>query len=101
MDQRRSVQYALLQTRVLEMELERCGFPEQFWPIFEDTMRRVGFADSTNDLDGKYVKISVKNNGAAPWVLFAPRNAGTDAEWQRIAECFRPVYIKALNKWRR
>jgi UDP-GlcNAc:undecaprenyl-phosphate GlcNAc-1-phosphate transferase len=100
MGQRRAVQYALLQQRVMQMELERCELAEEFWPIFHDTLRRVGFVENMKNLEGKYVKISVQNNGGEPWILYAPRNSGTDAEWQRIAECFRPIYLRAKAKWR-
>ena len=29
----------------------------------------------------------------------APRTKGTTVEWQRIAECFRPIYARAKEKW--
>jgi len=41
----------------------------------------------------------VKYNGTKPWTLHAPRDKGTSVEWQRIAECFRPIYVKAKAKW--
>ena len=43
--------------------------------------------------------IQVKYNGSTPWTLYAPQHKGTYVEWQRIAECFRPVYAKAQKKW--
>lgn len=95
---RRLVQYALLQAQVLELEAERCHSAQEFWAIFEHTLRRVGFVDK-GESDAEY-DIEVKYNGTTPWTLYAPQHKGTQVEWQRIAECFRPVLSKAKEKWR-
>jgi UDP-GlcNAc:undecaprenyl-phosphate GlcNAc-1-phosphate transferase len=95
---RRLVQYALLQAQVLELETERCRSAQEFWTIFDHTIRRVGFVDR-GETDGEY-DIQVKYNGSTPWTLYAPKHKGTQVEWQRIAECFRPVLTKAKEKWR-
>jgi UDP-GlcNAc:undecaprenyl-phosphate GlcNAc-1-phosphate transferase len=95
---RRVVQYALLQAQVLDLEAERCKSAQEFWAIFEHTLRRVGFVEK-GESDAEYA-IEVRYNGSNPWMLHAPQHKGTHAEWQRIAECFRPVYAKAKLKWR-
>ncbi|MEI9896109.1 MAG: MraY family glycosyltransferase [Chthoniobacter sp.] len=95
---RRGVQYALLQAQVLEIEAERCKTAQEFWSVFEHTMRRVGFVER-GESDAEY-QIEVKYNGSTPWTLHAPQHKGTEVEWQRIAECFRPVLVKAKQKWR-
>jgi hypothetical protein len=92
------VQYALLQAQLLELEADRCETAQEFWAIFETTMRRVGFVEE-GESDAEYA-IHVKYNGSTPWTLHAPQHKGTEVEWQRIAECFRPVYVKAKQKWR-
>lgn len=94
---RRQVQYALLQARLLELELDRCPTANEFWIIFEHTLRRVGFT-SPGEAQPEAV-IQVKYNGSSPWTLHAPMSVGTLNEWQRIAECFRPVYARAKLKW--
>ena len=94
---RRVVQYALLQAQILEMEVERCRSAQEFWAVFEHTLRRVGFVDAGEVEDE--VVVNVKYNGSAPWRLYAPRPMGTTGEWQRLAECFRPVFTKAKTKW--
>jgi UDP-GlcNAc:undecaprenyl-phosphate GlcNAc-1-phosphate transferase len=94
---RRYVRYALLQAQVLELELERSKSAQEFWTVFEHTLRRVGFTDA-GEVDDE-VRVQMRSNGATPWTLHAPKRHGTDQEWQRIAECFRPVYTKAKNKW--
>ena len=95
---RRHVQYALLQAQVLDLEAERCKTAQEFWAIFEHTLRRVGFVEK-GESDAEYA-IEVKYNGNTPWTLHAPQHKGTETEWQRLAECFRPVYVKAKQKWR-
>lgn len=94
---RRHVRYALLQAQLLEMELERCRTAQEFWAIFETTLRRVGFTDP-GEVEQEAV-IHVRYNGATPWKLYAPTSTGTEDEWKRVAECFRPVYAKAKEQW--
>lgn len=94
---RRDVRYALLQAQVLELELERCKSAQEFWALFEHTLRRVGFTDP-GEVENEAV-VHVRYNGAEPWALHAPKATGTTQEWQRVAECFRPVYAKAKARW--
>jgi len=94
---RRDVRYALLQAQLLELELERCRSAQEFWAVFEHTLRRVGFTDE-GEVEDEAV-VNVRYNGATPWKLHAPKSGGTPQEWQRVAECFRPVYAKAKERW--
>ncbi len=96
---RRVVQYALAQALVLELEVERCASAQEFWAIFEHTIRRVGFTDP-GEVENE-ITIKVRYNGSGPWTLHAPRANGSLVEWQRLAECFRPVYAQAKEKWPR
>ena len=96
--QRRSVvRYALLQAQVMEIEVERCESAEEFWPIFQHTLRRIGFVEPDEAADR--IAIQVRYNSGGPWILHAPAQRGTSEEWQRLAECFRPVYAKAMQRW--
>jgi hypothetical protein len=95
--ERREVQYALLQAQLLNLEVDRCQSGAEFWALFAQTLRRVGFVDP-GETDGEIV-VHVKYNGCEPWTLHAPATRSTIREWQRIAECFRPVYVKARAKW--
>lgn len=94
---RRIVHYALAQAHVLELEVERCATADEFWTVFNQTIRRVGFVAGGEVED--VIVVSVRYNGSTPWTLHAPRAKGTNIEWQRIAECFRPVYARAKEKW--
>jgi hypothetical protein len=82
---------------LLELELDRCETEEEFWDIFNTALRRVGFTDRNVSPDD--FEIHVKYNGATPWTLRAPASKGNQSEWQRLAECFRPVYARAKAKW--
>jgi len=97
---RRTVRYALLQAQVLELEVDRCDQSSEFWPIFHQSLRRVGFLEEGDWTEEEAIRINVKHNGSKPWTLHAPRDIGTTGEWQRIADCFRPIYAKAMEKWR-
>ena len=97
MRRRRVVRFALLQAQILEIEVDRCLSAEEFWPIFQHTLRRVGFVEAGEVNDE--IAIHVRYNGSAPWTLHAPPLKGTSSEWQRLAECFRPVYARAKERW--
>jgi UDP-GlcNAc:undecaprenyl-phosphate GlcNAc-1-phosphate transferase len=99
MGERRQVQYAILQSQVLKLEVERCRESQEFWRVFEVTMRRVGFIEKG---DGPSVEVRVRHEGDEPWTLHAPAEDGDESahrEWQRIAEVFRDVYVRAQEKW--
>jgi UDP-GlcNAc:undecaprenyl-phosphate GlcNAc-1-phosphate transferase len=94
---RREVQYALLQAQLLDFEIDRCESADEFWGVFRSTLRRVGFRDAGESVNE--VAIHVKYNGSTPWTLHASNDRNSRKEWQRVAECFRPVYVKAVTKW--
>lgn len=95
---RREVQYALLQAQLLELELDRCTSAEDFWHTFHHTMRRIGFVEPG---DETAARLEVRAGANRAWTVHAPMNRGDRQEWQRIAEFFRPIYVKALEKWPR
>jgi hypothetical protein len=97
---RRTVRYALLQAQILTLEVDRCAESAEFWPIFNQSLRRVGFLEEGEWTEEEAIQINVKYNGTKPWTLHAPRDVGTTGEWQRLADCFRPIYVKAVQKWR-
>jgi UDP-GlcNAc:undecaprenyl-phosphate GlcNAc-1-phosphate transferase len=99
LSRRKHVRYALMQAQVLDMEIDRCDSAAEFWPVFHQVLHRVGFSEVIDEDDEDHVPIHIKYDGSVPWTLHAPRSAGTRTEWQRIAECFRPVFIKAKQKW--
>jgi UDP-GlcNAc:undecaprenyl-phosphate/decaprenyl-phosphate GlcNAc-1-phosphate transferase len=101
LSRRQHVRYAIMQAQILNMEIDRCESASEFWPVFHQVLHRVGFTDVMDEDDEDYVPIHVRFDGSIPWTLHAPRAAGTRSEWHRIAECFRPVFVKAKQKWQR
>ena len=97
LSRRQAVQYTVLQAKLLGLEVERCEAAQEFWRIFDQTMRRVGFVEEGETEN--QAEIQLRQNGAKPLMLYASLGEGTAAEWQRIAECFRSPYMKALAKW--
>ncbi len=97
---RRSVQYVLLQARLMELELDRCENAEEFWLRFNEALRRVGFVEKQESVGSeKFHRIEVKYNGATPWTLHVPSEKVAAMQWSRVAECFRPIYARAIGKW--
>ena len=99
LERRREVRYALLQVQLLDLEVDRSRSAQEFWAIFEHTLRRIGFVDA-GEVENEIV-VHVGHNGSAPWTLHAPLHRGNPGEWQRIADCFRPVYVKAEARWKK
>ena len=97
LSRRQAVQYTVLQAKLLVLEVERCQTSLEFWNILDQTMRRVGFVD--RDETENQTTVQLRQNGAKPLVLYASLDEGTVQEWERIAECFRSAYTKALAKW--
>jgi UDP-GlcNAc:undecaprenyl-phosphate GlcNAc-1-phosphate transferase len=97
LSRRQAVQYTVLQAKLLDLEVDRCTSAQEFWRILDQTMRRVGFVDEGETEN--QIEIQIRQNGSKPWLLRAALDEGTAAEWKRIAECFRPAYVKALAKW--
>lgn len=95
--QRREVRYALLQAQVLQCELDRCANGEEFWRVFNTTMRRMGFLEYGELAECS--RVEMRGNGSTSLTLHVPRHKGESHEWQRVANCFRPIYVKALEKW--
>jgi UDP-GlcNAc:undecaprenyl-phosphate GlcNAc-1-phosphate transferase len=97
LSRRQAVQYTVLQARLLVLEVERCQTSQEFWSILDQTMRRVGFVD--RDETENQTVVELRQNGTKPLMLYASLDEGTAHEWERIAECFRSAYTKALAKW--
>lgn len=96
---RREVQYALLQAQILELELDRCRDAQEFWAVFELAMSRVGFVEE-NEIPNA-ARLEIHRQGDICFTLHAPQHKGSKGEWLRMAECFRPIYARAVQKWPR
>ena len=98
---RRTVRYALLQAQILELEVDRCGEPTEFWPIFNQSLRRVGFLEEGDWTEEEAIQIHVKYNGSQ--ALDASRAPGCRHHGRVAAHCglLSTVYVKATEKWRR
>lgn len=96
---RSSVQYVLLQVRLLDMEIDRCETGEEFWALFDEALKRVGFVDRPPLRGDEFFDIEMKANAEKPWTLHVPKHKMTSMKWARVAECFRPVYVRAAEKW--
>lgn len=99
-NRRRCAQYALLQARLMEMEVDRCEGEEEFEGVLNQSLERVGLTVPPGKPGKQYQVVRIKFNCSQAVVLYAPVGAADAAEWQRVAECFRPAYLKASQKWK-
>ncbi|NJK91179.1 MAG: undecaprenyl/decaprenyl-phosphate alpha-N-acetylglucosaminyl 1-phosphate transferase [Blastochloris sp.] len=97
---RPEVQYTILQAKVLELEVERCGSWEDFLECLNTTLRRVGFGLREDDLKTAQQEILLKLGERHSLMLWAPVD-DTEHHWRRLAECFREPYLKAMEKWKK
>jgi UDP-GlcNAc:undecaprenyl-phosphate GlcNAc-1-phosphate transferase len=95
---RETVRYALVQSQLMAMEVDRCASAEEFWPIFHKALHRTGLSDREQE-NGEDIPVRIDYDPEIPWVLHASRSLGTESDWRRIANCFRPAYDKAIQKW--
>ncbi|MEZ5299052.1 MAG: MraY family glycosyltransferase [Verrucomicrobiales bacterium] len=99
---RQDTQYAMRHGLLLEMEIDRCAGPEEFWALFEASLRRLGFAETTpevlqNKRDFRLLSLYVHRQ--RPWILAYPRSQHDAKNWKTLAECLQPAYTQALMKW--
>ncbi len=96
---RKVVRYALLQARLMDMEVDRCETPGEFQSVLLTALRRVGLEEGSAGV-GKECEVRLSYNGDQPLVLHAPSaNEDNAAHWRRIAHCFAPAWKKAHEKW--
>lgn len=96
---RRDVRYALLQARILDMEVGRCESVEEFQILFEDALRRIGFGLGEPDGDGQ-VRVVLSDGDGNDMILHAPSDEIMPDHWKRLAKCLVPVLKKATERWR-
>lgn len=94
---REQVRFALLQAKLLDLEVDRSESPDEFWPMFRHALERTGFL---SEQDEGLNEIRLANNGEAPLIIFAPVDHQMPEHWHRIAKCFVPAYKKAYEKWK-
>jgi UDP-GlcNAc:undecaprenyl-phosphate GlcNAc-1-phosphate transferase len=99
-ERRKDVRYTLLQAELLELEVERCASLEEFRALMVDALRRTGFVVGGKIDPQRYLNITLYFPGQESIVLQAPNEARDQEHWQRLAECFREPYKKALQRWK-
>jgi UDP-GlcNAc:undecaprenyl-phosphate/decaprenyl-phosphate GlcNAc-1-phosphate transferase len=95
---RPEVQYTILQSKLMEMEVERCEDFREFQDCFHAALRRVGFGMSAAELPEESQRLYLTFGPGEGLELFAPLD-DTQVHWERLAECFREPYARALTKW--
>ena len=96
---RRDVRYALLQARLLELEIERCNSREEFLELLHNALARTGFRLHDGG-GGEYADVTLSDGDGHDLPLLAPIDSVMPDHWRRLAKCFVPVLRKANEKWR-
>jgi UDP-GlcNAc:undecaprenyl-phosphate GlcNAc-1-phosphate transferase len=95
---RRDVQYALLQGKILELEVDRVADGREFWRLFLDTLRRCGISQAPEGA-GEVRTAKLVVPGMASLALFADAAIESQDYMERLTECFRPSFDKAVLRW--
>ncbi len=96
---RLEVRYALLQARLLDMEIDRCDNHSEFLELFRSALTRCGFRLS-GEADQEYSQITLSDGDGNDMHLLAPIDKMMPDHWKRLAKCFLPAFKKANSKWK-
>ncbi len=97
MRRRKDVQYAQLQGRLLQLEVQRCADAETFWKVYELGLHRSGLEIDPANAEGEPLTLSLPH-GPGLRLYVKTKDASLDYA-QRMAELFRPSLEAALAKW--
>ncbi len=95
---RRDVRYALLQARLLDMEVSRCRSGEEFQSVLKASLLRMGFGLGEPKEEGQ-VRVVLSDGDGNDIVLHAPVDDTMPDHWKRLAKCLVPALKKATEKW--
>jgi len=98
-ERRKDVRYTLLQSQLLELEVERCASLGQFRARMAEALQRTGFVVGGPVDPDRYLSVTLYFVGQESIILQAPNDERDREHWRRLAECFREPYKKALQKW--
>ena len=95
---RRETQYAHWRGQLLELEVDRCLSPAEFWTEFERGLERVGFIIDPESTNVPMAKLEIAVPGEGTWTLHHPISG--DKNWDGLADCFQSAYVLGRRKWR-
>jgi UDP-GlcNAc:undecaprenyl-phosphate/decaprenyl-phosphate GlcNAc-1-phosphate transferase len=95
---RRDVQYGVLLSRVLVMEIEREDDPEAFWKSFYRVLDKVGIRRSPIP-GGKNLRLEIRRPSGALITFFADLNEHDENYWRLLTDYYRMACRKADEKW--
>jgi UDP-GlcNAc:undecaprenyl-phosphate/decaprenyl-phosphate GlcNAc-1-phosphate transferase len=98
LSRRKVIRYALLQGRVLELEIDRCATPQEFWRLFAQALRRSGLQVAREGVDRVQIA-TLEAAGHASLKVYADAELEGAGHIQRLAECFRRPFALAAEKW--
>ncbi len=96
---RREVRYALLQARLLEMEVDRCESAAEFSELLKAGLTRTGFTIDDKETKDKR-RVVLTDGDGNDMELLAPIDEMMPNHWERLAKCFVPTFKRANSKWK-
>lgn len=96
---RSQMQYALLQSQLMELETDRCADPREFWDLLKKTLARIGFLDPSEHSEQDYYPVRIKLHLSVVALFHAPKHVGDIHYWKRVASCFETTLKKAMARW--
>lgn len=95
---RAEVQYAVSHSQLLEVEIERCHSSQEFWALFDHSLRRLGLR--LRPLPGDQ-RLQLQLPDGSPWFLFHERDRRPYDDWRALASCLVQPYVLGVERWGR
>jgi UDP-GlcNAc:undecaprenyl-phosphate GlcNAc-1-phosphate transferase len=96
---RKEVEYTLLQSKLMEMEVDRADSWDQFHPKLRAALQSTGLREKGDSPCKDCLELTFKISPRYQWCLCTQNEDDHRSHWERIGQCFVPVRKKALEKW--
>ena len=99
---REEIQYALVHSDLLELEIERARSAEEFWLAFMESLHRVGLEHISHTEfreTGEEKQITLKMADQSSWNLRYYDDSRDNSYWIRVAKCFQRAYAGGIRSW--
>jgi len=93
---RAEVQYAVNHSQLLEVEIERCQSSQEFWALFDHSLRRLGLR--LRPLPGDQ-RLDLPLPDGTNWQLFHERDRRSHDDWKALASCLVQPYVLGAERW--
>ena len=93
---RAEVQYAVSHSQLLEVEIERCTSSQEFWALFDHSLRRLGLRLRPFPTDHR---LDLPLPDGTVWQLYHEKDQRPYEDWKALASCLVQPYVLGMERW--